>query len=155
MSKSTSEVVYEQAVRAVEQQVRQVDELRSRAAIILAASGVVTGFLGRSAVEAGPGPFGFLAIVAFVVSALATIWVLLPRWDSWEFSIDAKALAPYFLNDAKPEPPDALFKYLAHAIQDDFEHNRGLLDRLYVGFTWACCALAVEVVLWFLALGLD
>jgi hypothetical protein len=39
MSKSTSEIVYEQAVRAVEQQVGQLDELRTRAAVVLAASG--------------------------------------------------------------------------------------------------------------------
>src|SRR5688572_15889099 len=107
MSKTTSEIVYDQAERAVSQQVRQVDELRSRAAIVLAASGVVTGFLGRAAVDDGLGPFGGLAVLFFLASALASIWVLLPRWDTWAFSINAKKLKPYFLHPSDPEPPDA------------------------------------------------
>jgi hypothetical protein len=155
MSKSTSEIVYEQAVRAVEQQVRQLDELRTRAAVILAASGVVTGFLGRTPVESGLGPFGYLAIAAFAVSALACVWVLLPRWDCWEFSINAKSLMPFFLDETDPEHPDALFRYLADAIQDDFDQNKDLLAKLYSGFTVSCLALAIEIVLWFLAFGLD
>lgn len=70
MAKSTSEIVYDQAVRAVEQQVKQLDELRTRTAVVLAASGVVTGFLGRTAIEAGLGPFGYCAVAAFALSAL-------------------------------------------------------------------------------------
>jgi hypothetical protein len=155
VSKSTTEIVYEQAVRAVDQQVRQLDELRTRAAVVFAASGVVTGFLGRTAVSRGLGGFGFCALVAFVASALACIWVLLPRWESWEFSINAKALGPFFLDEADPEPPEALFKYLGVKIQDDFEENATELERLYGGFSIACVSLALEVILWLLALGLD
>jgi hypothetical protein len=152
MSKSTSEVVYEQAVRAVEQQVHQLDELRNRTSVVLAASGVITGFLGRGAVERGLEAWGYCALAAFVTSALACVWVLLPRWESWEFSINAKKLTPYFLDEADPEPPDELFKYLANAIQDDFEQNANRLSNLYSGFTLACVTLAVETVLWFPAL---
>jgi hypothetical protein len=155
MSKTTEEIVYDQAVRAVDQQVRQLDELRTRASIILAASGVSTGFLGRTAVERGLGLFGYFAMLGFVASALACVWVLLPRWDAWEFSINAKELQPYFLDEDEPESPDSLFTYLAEQIQDDFEANSGRLEGLYMWFTWACLALAVEIVLWFLALALD
>jgi hypothetical protein len=155
MSKSTSEIVYDQAVRAIEQQARQLDELRTRAAVILAASGVATGFLGHSAFAAGIGAFGYLAIVAFVASALAGVWVLLPRWDAWEFSINAKQLFPYFLDAGEPESAEALFQYLANEIQTDFESNSGLLGKLYFWFTVSCEALAIEVVLWLLAFGLD
>jgi hypothetical protein len=94
-------------------------------------------------------------MTAFVVSALACVWVLLPRWESWEFSINAKELQPYFLDEDDPEPPDALFKYLSSEIQDDYEHNDGLLKSLFGGFTVASVALASEVVLWCLALALD
>jgi len=130
--------------------------LRTRTAVILAASGVVTGFLlGRAAVDARLGAFGYCAVAAFVVSALASVWVLLPRWENWAFSINAKKLMPYFLNEADPEPADALFKYLAGQIQDDYDENFKLLDKLYQWFTGACLALAVEVFLWFLAFVLD
>jgi hypothetical protein len=155
MARSTAEIVYDQAVRAVDQQVQQLDELRNRTAVVLAASGVITGFLGRAAIENGLGPFGFLAIVAFVFSALLCIWVLLPRWEAWEFSINARQLVPYFLDEDEPETPDSLARYLADEIQDDYDSNSKLLERLYVGLNWACVALAVEVVLWCLALGLD
>ena len=155
MAKSTAEIVYEQAVRAVEQQAQQLDELRTRAAVALAASGIITGFLGRAAVERGLGPFGWLAILAFVVSALACLWVMMPLWDAWAFAIDAKKLSPYFLNKQEPEEPDALFEYLATKIQDDVESNTRQLAPLYKWFACACIALAVQVVLWLLALGLD
>lgn len=153
--KTTAEIVYEQSVRAIEQQVRQLDELRTRAAVALAASGIVTGFLGRAAVERGLGAFGVFAIAAFAASAFCCLWVMLPRWYAWAFSINAKSLIPYFLNEADPEPPDTLFKYLADAIQDDFESNTRQLTSLYRWFTWGCVALAAQVGLWLLALGLD
>jgi hypothetical protein len=115
----------------------------------------VTGFLARATVQGGLGAFGGCAIAGFAVCALACVWVLLPRWEQWEFSINAKSLMPYFLNDAKPEPSDSLFKYLAEKIQDDFEHNADCMGSLYGWFTWACVALATEVILWCLALALD
>jgi hypothetical protein len=116
---------------------------------------VSTGFLGRTAVDAGLGPFGYFALAAFAASALCCVWVLLPRWDAWEFSINARELQPYFLNKDDPEPPDALFEYLAEKIQDDYASNSGKLEVLYRWFTWACVALAAEVLLWLLALALD
>jgi hypothetical protein len=151
----TSEIVYDQAVRAVSQQERQLDEIHSRAAIVLAASGVVSAFLGRTVVERGLGPFGLLAILAFLASALACVWVLLPRWKCWAFSINAKKLMPYFLNEDAPEPAEALYSYLAEQIQTDYEENGSQLEHVYGGFALACAFLAVEVVLWLLALGLD
>jgi hypothetical protein len=48
-----------------------------------------------------------------------------------------------------------LFRYLADAIEEDFEHNSKPLADLYRWFTIACIALSSEVVLWLLALGLD
>jgi hypothetical protein len=154
-SKSTSEIIYNQAERAVSHQVGQLDELRTRAAVILAASGVVTGFLGRAVVEKGVGPFGYFAILLFLLSALACIAVLLPRWESWAFSINAKKLKPYFLAPDDHEQPDTLFEFLADQIQDDYEANQKNLDSLYNRFSLACIFLAAELLVWFLALGLD
>jgi hypothetical protein len=150
---TTSEIVYDQAVRAISQQFDQLDELRARSATILAASGIVTGFLGDTAVKGGVDGWSGLAIFAFVVSAGCCVWILLPRFQAWEFSIDAKALMPYYLDEAAPEEPDALFKYLAEQIQDDFEHNGNALEPLYKFFVGACVALAAEVGCWLLALG--
>src|SRR5437899_1308463 len=65
---TTAGIVYEQAVRAVEQQARQLDELRTRTSVVLAAAGVVTGFLGGAAVKAGLGAFGYFAVASFVVA---------------------------------------------------------------------------------------
>lgn len=150
MPDTTAGVVYEQAARAIEQQSRQLDELRSRTAVILAAAGVVTGFLGGPDAKSGLGAFGYLALAAFVVAALSSIWVLLPRWTAWSFSINAKRLLPFFLDETEPEPVESLFRYLATEIQDDYAENADELDRLFAGFNIACMALAVEVVLWFL-----
>lgn len=152
MAKTTHEIIYEQAVRAVEQQVRQLDELRARTAIILATSGVTTGFLGRAAQEKGLHEWGYAALVVFVAAAISALWVLFPRWDCWEFSINARTLKPYFLDEVHPETPEALFAYLADKIQDDYESNAELLSKLYAGFSVACCLLVVDVVLWFVAM---
>ena len=41
---ATEEIVYDQSVRAIEQQQRSLDALRGRTAILLAAAGVITTF---------------------------------------------------------------------------------------------------------------
>jgi hypothetical protein len=151
MPKTTHEIVYEQAVRAVEQQFQQLDELRSRTAVILATSGVLTGFLGRVAIEKGLGAWGYCALAAFTVSSIACLFVLWPRWEAWSFSINARKLIPYYLDEAEPEPAESLLKYLAGAIHDDFEENTTPLHRLYGGFVLAAAALVVEILLWFAA----
>lgn len=115
----------------------------------------MTGFVVQTANDHGFGVCGVLAVIAFLVTACCCIWVLLPRWKSWEFTIDARSLIPFYLDDDEPETPEALYKYLANALQDDVEHNAEKLDGLFTWFTWAACALSVEVFLWRLALALD
>src|SRR5205823_4513408 len=69
LADTTEEIVYSEAVRAIGQQQRGLDELRSRTAIVLAASGLIGGLFGRVAERDGIGAAGAVAIVGIVVVA--------------------------------------------------------------------------------------
>ena len=152
---STSQIVYEQSVRAMEHQVAALNEIRSRTAVVLAAVGIAASFLGAAAFDQGIGAFGVLAIVFFGASAFCCIWVLLPRWDAWTFEESARLLMPHFLYEPDPEPPDSLYRYLAEQIENHYDANKRELEKLYAWFTWASALLAVDIVLWLLALAVD
>lgn len=70
---TTEEIVYHEGVRTMTQQLAQLDELRTRASFLLAANGVIAGFLGVVATRHGVGGFGGFPIVAFIVAAMCCI----------------------------------------------------------------------------------
>jgi hypothetical protein len=49
VSESTDALAYEQSVRAIEQQARMLDELRSRTGLLLTGASIVASFLGERA----------------------------------------------------------------------------------------------------------
>jgi hypothetical protein len=148
-------VVYELAREAVEQQAHSVDEIRNRAAIVLGAAGVVTGFLGRDELWHGIGPFGTFAFVFFSGTAFWCIAVLLPFWGKWRFTFNAKSLLPYFLHPSASRDSSELLTYLIDQSDAHRVANDQLLHKLYSRFTLACVAFSVEVALWLLAFLLD
>jgi hypothetical protein len=72
-------LAYELSLRALSQQEGVLNELRSRTGTLLAASSLVASFLGARAI--GSGDYRWLtvfALIAFAVSVLACLYVLLP-----------------------------------------------------------------------------
>jgi hypothetical protein len=68
------------ALRALASQAGVLDELRARAGTVLTASSIVASFMGSEAIRRGGfHAIALLALIAFGVSIVASIWVLLPK----------------------------------------------------------------------------
>ena len=87
-------LAYESSVRAIEDQARVLEDLRSRSATLVAAAALVTGFLGDAALTRADGlePLSWagLATASFIGTALAAFVVLWPV--AVGFSLSAAAI---------------------------------------------------------------
>jgi hypothetical protein len=72
-------VLHDEAVRPIKAQRSSVDELRTRAGVLISAAAIVTGFLGPNALESGQnGLISLIASLLLVLVILPLIAVLLP-----------------------------------------------------------------------------
>lgn len=153
MSKTPDEIVYEEAVRAIQLQPTALDELRSRTSILLAAAGVIGGVLGKAASDhGGIGAAGYLALVVLAIIAGLAIAVLLPRWGEWRFALSPAILFEHYVDEATS--PRQLYRELANWLEMGYDKNDARLKKLYEFFWWACVALAVDVGLWLLEIAI-
>jgi hypothetical protein len=85
----TYELAFEEAGRPLDAQERAVNELRSRAGVLIAAAAITTSFFGSRAVS-GDGLSGWVwaAVIAFIVVGGCVLAVLWPRSD-WSFNASA------------------------------------------------------------------
>jgi hypothetical protein len=156
MSKSVEEIAYQQSARAMDAQISTLDELRSRTAIVLAASGLTASFLGNSALEDGVGPAAVLATLVFAVGAFCCIVVLFPKFQGWLEPVSAKQLLAD-LDDPEVdlETPNELHRHLAVFLEEAYESNAEKMEALFRWLWVACIALGVQIGLWLLELGVD
>jgi len=155
VTKATEEIVYEEAVRAIDEQVQQLSELRSRTSIVLVAYGLTASFLGAASLEDGSGLGAWLAILFFALGTTTCIRVLLPQWKAWGFVVSAPMLIQDFLDVPLRNDSAQLLRFLATTLDEHHEENSKRLERLYVWFWLACLGLAVQTGLWLLELALD
>jgi hypothetical protein len=74
------ELVWNEAVRALDVQQRMIDEARQRAGTLLTAASIVSTFLGAEALaDDNPSGWSTVGIVSFVLVVLACTYVLWPR----------------------------------------------------------------------------
>jgi hypothetical protein len=149
---STAQIIYGEAVRAIGQQLRQLEELRTRASYLLTGNGLISAFLGIRALKDGTGGLAVFAIIAFAVSAAGAVWVMLPRSKGWTFENDATVLIEDHLEVESRNHPDALHRFLAERIQTHWNDNQENLEALFVVFWVATLALGAEIILWLLEL---
>jgi hypothetical protein len=139
---SLDEIIYEQAQKALEQQERQVNELRQRTGTLLAAAALTASFFGAAAVgHDGIVAPVVLAAVALVVTVLSGLYVLYPH--RLEFSADARRLYDDLARDR--EHPESLLVRVAFGFRDTRERNGRVVDRI---------ALVVQIAFWTWALAL-
>lgn len=75
-------LAHEAALRALDKQERLLEELRARTGILLAASSLAASFLGDAAFgDSGPVGVAVAALLAFIVSIGASVYVLAPKRD--------------------------------------------------------------------------
>ena len=135
---------YELSRKALERQERTLDELRSRTALLLAASSVSASFLGARAAESR---FGVLtaALFAFVVSIGLAAYVVFPQ-PGLIFSIRGSTLI-----DSEADDPAGIretYRRLAYWLEGFLDDNQPLIDKRFAAYRLATIALLGQVVLW-------
>jgi hypothetical protein len=80
MAGELEKLAHDEALRALDKQERLLEELRSRTGVLLAASSLAASFLGPQAfLNPGPRSLAFVALIAFVLTLGASVFVLLPK----------------------------------------------------------------------------
>jgi hypothetical protein len=139
--------------KALEQQERALGELRARAGTLFTVSALVASFLGGQVLARGTlSPWILLALIAFGVSIVSCIYVLLPK-DDLIFSLDGPAAyeALYDFRHNREE----LDRRLAYWLRSFREANHQVLERFNRAFEIAGFALLFEIGFWALELVLD
>lgn len=138
------------AAQALGQQEQALTELRTRTGTLLTAASLIASFLGGQALaREGLSLWIVFALVAFGVSGVLCIYVLLPK-DGLIFALDAPETygALYEFRDDDEE----LDRRLAYWLQSFREANHPTVQRLTSAFELAGFALLAEIG--FLAVGL-
>ncbi|MFN8108480.1 MAG: hypothetical protein U0Y82_01310 [Thermoleophilia bacterium] len=125
------------------QEVR-LNELRARTGTLLTASSLLVTFLGALAINrTGLGPLGVVALVAFGVSAVLCLWILVPR-AAFVFRLSG----PRLFEGQYGLPIAEVHRRLAYWIEDFAVANAGPIARLQRAYQLATLALLVEAAGW-------
>jgi len=138
----------------LDQQGAALDNLRTRAGVVVAAAAIVSSFLGGQALRSGDDftIWSLLAIAALAVVGVAAILVLWPT-GGWVFANRADTLLSGYIEDEEPATIDDMHTHIAEFNQKHLDKNRAKLTKRYIGFQVACGALACEVIFWLIDLG--
>jgi hypothetical protein len=141
------EEILSEARRAIDFQVAQMDELRTRTGLLFAAASLSASFLGSAAVRGGVsiGFWGGAAVVAFACAIGACIKVLWPKKEAWVFVTSPNHLIREWVETQRPDESMRLF--LAQSLEENFDANKERLDDLYLWFQAAAVSVGIEVIL--------
>jgi hypothetical protein len=138
-------IAYQAALSALAEQESALRDLRARSGSLLTAAALTVSFLGAKALEEGLDVVAWLAIAAFAVTLLGTLYVLLPK-DGLIFALDGPELYVQ-LWDIRDDEPE-MHRTLAYWVSAFRAENKPSVDRLYLAFRVATAALILQVVLW-------
>jgi hypothetical protein len=145
------ELAFEEAGRALDAQERAVNELRSRAGVLIAAAAITTSFFGSRAIVGDQlGAWVWLAVVAFIVVGACVLSVLWPRSD-WSFSASAADIIAEYVEPEAIEFP-LVQRDLALHRSAAYNVNAEQLRWLFRVFRIGLIMLVVEVAAWLVAL---
>ena len=145
------ELAFEEAGRALDAQERAVNELRSRAGVLIAAAAITTSFFGSRAVTGDQlSAWVWVAVGAFIVVGGCVLLVLWPRSD-WSFSASAADIIAEYIEPDPIEFP-LVHRDLALHRSTAYDTNARQLGRLFLVFRVGLVLLVVEVAAWVVAL---
>jgi hypothetical protein len=141
-----AQLAYETSLRALTQQEASLNEIRSRAGTLLAASSIVASFLGGQALtNHSVGWLGVVALIAFGVSILACLWVLLPK-DNLIFSLSGSVLYETEQEDAAGIVET--HRRLAYWLEGYRTENNVTIRYLFWGYRAATFGVIIQVGAW-------
>jgi len=144
-------VAYDEAVRALAEQQSATDNLRGRAGLLFSAAAVTTSFLGAQALKGGGSNVAsWLALLCFAAVAGASLAILWPR--EWEVAANPRELIESYVESAGSIPIEDFHRDLSLHMHRSYLENREGLERLTTFLRFSSSLLALEVVLWIVAI---
>jgi hypothetical protein len=145
------ELAFEEAGRALDAQERAVNELRSRAGVLIAAAAITTSFFGSEAITGDRlGAWVWVGVIAFIVVGGCVLTVLWPRSD-WSFNASAADIIAEYI-----EPEQIEFSLIQRDLalhrSAAYDDNARQLGHLYLVFRVGLAVLVIEVAAWIVAL---
>jgi hypothetical protein len=148
-------LAYNEAVRKIETQERDLAELRGRTAGVLTIAVAITAFLGGFVLNRhNPGIVAEAGIAAFAAVVLSLAYVLRPQ-RGWKFLLSGRTLVEGWVEDKHPASSVEMLRGLALLLSDNADHNEAKMGRLMWAFEAALVFLGVDTALWLIALAVS
>jgi len=145
------EVAYEEASRALSEQLSLLDSFHTRAGLLLSAGAITTSVFGSQALDHGwVGFASWVALAAFFGLVLLSMAVLWPR--SEEFAFDAIRVLEGYIELGRSGSTVNLHWILTIQMQRSHAANSVALGQMASLFGIACGLLAVEVLSWIISI---
>jgi hypothetical protein len=152
------EIAFDASREALAQQQASLDNLRTRAGMVLSGASIATAFLGAQALklpkerpELWLDGWEWVATSSFVLGALIAIALLWPI-KGWMFALGAKELIGGYVEGDRDYTVPEIQRNLALHLENHFDANQRKMRRLYRWLRISCLLLAVQVVAWILDL---
>ena len=137
-------LAFDVALRALDKQEALLDELRGRTGALLAASALAASFLGAEAFKDPSPVLAAIALLAFVASIAASVFILVPRRDHFTFSLSGPGVYEG-LYDARDDLAE-VYRRLSYDLLAFWEANDGQLQPLFWAYRIGALALVVEIL---------
>lgn len=151
MAGDFEKLAYEEAVRGLDKQEGLLEALRARTGVLLASSFLAVSVFGQQAVQ-DPGPQGLAiaALVAFVISMGAGVFILLPKRKLVFAAAAADFYAAFY--DLRSDMTE-VYRRLAYDVDYLWDSNENEIRRMSWAFVLAAGSLVIEIVSWALLVG--
>jgi hypothetical protein len=146
-------LAFDEAVRRVQAQESQLDELRSRAGLMLGVTAAITSLLGALVLSRAHHSTAatIAALVLFGLSVAAFGVVIWPR-KGWKFQMSAKTIIEGWIEGDNPAEVNEFHKGLALRMDSNANENDEKIGPLWRCFEAGSALLAVETLVWLIAL---
>ena len=143
--------VYAESLRSLTQQATVLDNIRTRAGLVITGANVVTALLAAPAIkDRGLTNGAVIALVLFGAVGIMSLLMLLPQ-KGWNFRFGASDILARI--EEKPEATlSDIQKRLAILNDDSYDKNEKKIARLFMWLRWASVFLFAEAGLWVLVL---
>jgi hypothetical protein len=137
-------LAFDTALRALDKQEALLDELRSRTGALLAASALAASFLGAEAFKDPAAGLAAIALLGFVTSIGASVFILIPRRGHFTFSLSGPGIyeALYEVREDLAE----VYRRLAYDLLGFWDANDAQLQPLFRAYRLGATALVVEIL---------
>ena len=149
------ETLFNEAIRHLQAQDDEFNQLCARASYLLVAITIATSFLGASALSRNDlSAVDWCAIAAFAVSLVLSTWLLASPVRQFALGFDPKVAYERYFLEAKPMVTrDEFFVEVVYESDQAYKHNEKKLRIRRLALALSAAAMAAEIILWLVDLG--